>query len=750
MKKRFRRYLLGLFLVIGFFMTFQSVSAAIQPTDVTAPATGNTLVYVDGTFVSAGKDAVLKRLNEIRLEAYQEGYVSSYVPLKWSTDLEKIAQIRAAEATVKQGHARPNGKSFSMTINGQRSYAENLAWNGTKNAQSMLRAIEQFYSEKADYITYKQTGKLNGQIGHYLSIINPQYKYVGMGTFYTPGVYYTTTAQQFAYESTGSELETGIYGAHTQLMEVQGAMVTETSLTIPTSSLTVGQTTQAQVTAKLQVSGYQTTTIPIQLAGVVWSTGNASVAGVSNTGLVRGQSVGSTTITATAGATSLSQAVTVKGITSLQSIQVSTKSNKAPTLPTTVKATWSDGSTSQETVTWSSVNYSNKTTTAKTVTVTGTVANTSLKATATVTIHGISSLKTATITTKSGVAPTLPTSVTATWTDGTSTQEPVTWNAISSSQYTKTSPSQFTVAGTIQASSLAAQATVNVVTIRSATPVSLATKSGQAPSLPSTLSVTWSNGTTSQEPVTWNTLRPADYTSTQKKIVQLQGRLANTTVVPVATITVHAISQLAPVSVVTMNNTAPVLPTTVIATWTDGTTTAEAVTWDSILPSLYSNKFVETTFVTSGKVQKTNLLATATVTVIVEIPKPVYRLYHSGLQVHLYTTDANERTVLASRGWMYEGIAWKTATKTGDPVYRLYNPSLKVHLYTRDYNEYTILAERGWQQEGIAYRSYGTQPIYRLYHTGLKKHLYTKDANEYAILATRGWKQEGIAWYSLP
>ncbi|HFH9837816.1 TPA: ZmpA/ZmpB/ZmpC family metallo-endopeptidase [Streptococcus suis] len=131
--------------------------------------------------------------------------------------------------------------------------------------------------------------------------------------------------------------------------------------------------------------------------------------------------------------------------------------------------------------------------------------------------------------------------------------------------------------------------------------------------------------------------------------------------------------------------------------------------------------------------------------------KPVYRLYHSGLKVHLYTTDTNELTVLKQRGdWRYEGISWKTETSKGDPVYRLYHPTIKVHLYTRDKNEYTVLAQRGWKQEGIAYRSYGPVPIYRLYHTGLKKHLYTRDTNERDILKTRGWIYEGIAWYSQP
>ncbi|MCD3445413.1 SEC10/PgrA surface exclusion domain-containing protein [Streptococcus equi] len=127
--------------------------------------------------------------------------------------------------------------------------------------------------------------------------------------------------------------------------------------------------------------------------------------------------------------------------------------------------------------------------------------------------------------------------------------------------------------------------------------------------------------------------------------------------------------------------------------------------------------------------------------------QPVYRLYHSGLRVHLYTKDKNEYQVLSARGWKQEGQAWMTSSK-GDPVYRLYHSGLKVHLYTRDKNEYQVLATRGWRQEGIAYRSEGNVKVYRLYHSGIKKHLYTKDKNEYQVLSTRGWKQEGIAWYA--
>ena len=127
----------------------------------------------------------------------------------------------------------------------------------------------------------------------------------------------------------------------------------------------------------------------------------------------------------------------------------------------------------------------------------------------------------------------------------------------------------------------------------------------------------------------------------------------------------------------------------------------------------------------------------------------LYRLYHSGLKVHLFTKDTNEYKVLGQRGWTQEGLAWNTADDKGEIVYRLYHPGLRVHLYTKDTNEYKVLGQRGWRQEGPAYRSYGELPIYRLYHQGMKKHLYTRDAYEYKVLGTRGWRQEGIAFYGL-
>ena len=64
---------------------------------------------------------------------------------------------------------------------------------------------------------------------------------------------------------------------------------------------------------------------------------------------------------------------------------------------------------------------------------------------------------------------------------------------------------------------------------------------------------------------------------------------------------------------------------------------------------------------------------------------PVYRLYNTVLKVHLYSTDANEKSVLEGNpDWNYEGVVWNGyESDTGQyPVYRLYSPVLGKHLFT--------------------------------------------------------------------
>lgn len=129
----------------------------------------------------------------------------------------------------------------------------------------------------------------------------------------------------------------------------------------------------------------------------------------------------------------------------------------------------------------------------------------------------------------------------------------------------------------------------------------------------------------------------------------------------------------------------------------------------------------------------------------------VYRLYHPGIRVHHYTADAHEMSVLVNqRGWVYEGIMFKTPT-SGQPVYRLYHPGIKQHVFTLSQYERNVLSkQRGWIYEGVAWYSNpnGGTAVYRLYNGSNYEHFYTSNRNEYNIRGSQGWTKEGIAWRS--
>ena len=84
----------------------------IISSEVNINSAGTSLVGIEGNFLTPDKQAILDRINAIRKEAVTEGIVSSYVPIKWSTALEKTAFSRAAEASVTKNHKRLSNKDI--------------------------------------------------------------------------------------------------------------------------------------------------------------------------------------------------------------------------------------------------------------------------------------------------------------------------------------------------------------------------------------------------------------------------------------------------------------------------------------------------------------------------------------------------------------------------------------------------------------------------------------------------------------
>ena len=194
----------------------------ILNSEVTSASSGTTLVGIEGTFLTPDKQAILNRINTIRKEAADEGLVTSYVPIKWSTALEKTAFSRAAEASVTRHHKRLSNKDiWSAWPSGGFSLAENLAWND----DGFMTAIDQWYEEKADYVKSRSGASVSGQTGHYKSLIDPKLTYMGLAAFENPATQngWITVAQSFGTASGGSEELAGGYGKAIQYTEANSS-----------------------------------------------------------------------------------------------------------------------------------------------------------------------------------------------------------------------------------------------------------------------------------------------------------------------------------------------------------------------------------------------------------------------------------------------------------------------------------------------------------------------------------------------
>ena len=178
----------------------------IIPTDKTTASEGCLLAGVKGTYLANAQNA-LNLINQYRKEACDNGYPdprnsgrkltsSDYKPIKWSSDLEYIARIRAAEASLLISHTRPNGeRCFSLSSpNGIESYGEVLAWNDT---DSMLTGIDQWYGEKQAWLDQDSSA----ETGHYTQMIDPNNNYVAIASFLnSDGEYSNATSGEFTSE----------------------------------------------------------------------------------------------------------------------------------------------------------------------------------------------------------------------------------------------------------------------------------------------------------------------------------------------------------------------------------------------------------------------------------------------------------------------------------------------------------------------------------------------------------------------
>lgn len=275
---------------------------------------GNISIDLKGAYYTEEAVTILKRLNEIRKEACDNGYIdpntgkalksSDYEPLKWSADMEAIARLRAAESAVYMGHIRPNGeKCWTVTTKeGVSSSAENLAWN----YDGLMKGIEQWYAEKDDYVN-KNKDKVTG---HYASIISTRYNQVGVGCFYSKEKnvnYPYTIAMELSHLTNLETTKDKTQGSCTVPIEYKGEYVKSIGIAkedLP--FLIVGENgvvvCKATVSYKCPKHTDVTRTLTSAVhTGLTWKSSDESVASINSGGRVTAKKVGKTKISATFG-----------------------------------------------------------------------------------------------------------------------------------------------------------------------------------------------------------------------------------------------------------------------------------------------------------------------------------------------------------------------------------------------------------------------------------------------------------------
>jgi|GEM_PF-2220714 len=397
MRKFFKKLLfMGTMAAAVMSFSFTAHAGDYLATDVSEPADGNFFIAVDGTFYTTGKDAILQQINLIRYKACRNGepvsYGSStklsldtdygenptadqlaetngnYVPVKWSAELEKATEIRAAEGDINLDHTRANGGScWDVTYNLFGKYytsSECLAWNWYSSSTAMSYGIEQWEGERADY-----TGQTGNTYGHYYALINPSTRYVGLACFkYSEdangtvpyGGWCALAMQTSSYSSGLTETARGIAGDKTQIVEIDGDFLDSIAVSGNTS-LIVGNTDTAKVKATFTTTGIGSPTRTWEVyKGGEWTSDNTDVVTVdSSTGTVTAVGVGSANITVNVAGQTASYGVSVKKSITDTTVTLGAESYIYDGTAKTPEVTVKDGSTVLTKDTDYTVTYSN-------------------------------------------------------------------------------------------------------------------------------------------------------------------------------------------------------------------------------------------------------------------------------------------------------------------------------------------------------------------------------------------------------
>ncbi|WP_276310680.1 Ig-like domain-containing protein [Bifidobacterium sp. SO1] len=371
-------------------------------------------------------------------------------------------------------------------------------------------------------------------------------------------------------------------------------------------------------------------------------------------------------ISGTANGVKFKLPVHVVAVTSIDPVKETTRVGVTPYLGT-VTAHLSDGTTAYLYPTWddSGVDYD----TVGTYTFTGTLSETDLKVTATVTVAGATSVEPVELANVPvGFQPDLPGYVTVRYGEGDDAPTdsmPVTWDKVDSSK-----AGTVTVEGTVDGTDIKAKATVTFIAIKSIENPTLTTSAGKDPKLADNygyVSYDLVNGVNTGAEVDWDQ-SGIDWSKTKAgDVVTVKGVFRNSTVGVTATVNVRGIKSIEEQNFYNQPaGIAPYLGDSTVVTYDNGDTSSVPVVWDEFDSSKAGDVTVE------GTVDGTDLKAKAVIhfVAVKSIEQPeTYVMPGTApeLPYSVTFTLANGETSDENVQWQRDETDW-SKTKSGQDV----------------------------------------------------------------------------------
>lgn len=222
---------------------------------------------------------------------------------------------------------------------------------------------------------------------------------------------------------------------------------------------------------------------------------------------------------------------------------------------------------------------------------------------------------------KKGSVYVLPTSATATWTDGSKTEVALTWNGTVNTaeegDYVFTGSTTGTIKTVILKVKVIKEEVPPTITALNLTTNTATVEKGTPFTLPAEATATWTNGDKTQVTITWD---KAASTAAEGTYTFIGSNESAPTIKVTYTLVVTIIPQTTLQALVLVSTTGTVeakktfaLPTTGIAVYSDNTSKSVAVTWDKVTDTSKAGVYTYTAIYTEGKITKTAVF-TLTVT----------------------------------------------------------------------------------------------------------------------------------------